>query len=651
MDGRRSNRQKRIIRRKGLAITGMVLLALLVCAGAAALLSREVRYDAVSAGTTLGSYSAEAGKELSERIDELYGEVNARFGTDYSPRLIIRRHSYFFGIGAPEAGVDTDSAALARELVLGCDGRITEGQLVYIGGEPVACVADAEEAENSVSRAEDTAAAAITAELPEVSVSGMTQLETEELLCPADEVMTGDELYALLSAGLPVRISGGLNDDGGENASKITSENAAESNSESSSYTAAAQAAAVGTTTLSDSESGSSDTTADADADTGTTEHDSTAADTHPLLTWARTTIGSADASISAAAEYYQPLVQLRRYRTLYASETAGYETEEPAVLSVLDMLDADASETSDGTETSNSNETTDNAEATDNTGTADTSDEANVSGTSDTSEISGASGRVAKLTESPYYRSERARALLALELTRTETEYRSTDYDSIEEPRSDRPSGYTYPSRAGVCGIAAVTETVSYGSDGSITRSDESAEELVKPISEILLVGEGTGTEPGQPTGELLWPLETTDMYIGSLFREVREAFDARTGHHIGADLQTEEGDEVWAADGGTVILAEEHLSYGLLVEIDHGNGLVSLYGHLSDITVSVGDKVAPLDVVGHVGETGVATSPHLHFELRRDDVPINPFEYLPDIPVNYNGEKVRSRELDAEE
>lgn len=599
MDGRRSNRQKRIIRRKGLAITGMVLLALLVCAGAAALLSREVRYDALSAGTTLGSYSAEAGKELSERIDALYGEVNARFGTDYSPRLIIRRHSYFFGIGAPKAGVDTDSAALARELVLDCDGRITEGQLVYIGGEPVACVADAEEAENAVSRAEDTAAAAITAELPEVSVSGMTQLETEELICPADEVMTGDELYALLSAGLPVGISGGLN-DGGENATEITSENAAESNSESSSYTAAAQAAAA-------------DTAANADSDTGTT-HDSAAADTHPLLTWARTTIGSADASISAAAEYYQPLVQLRRYRTLYASETAGYKTEEPAVLSVLDMLDTDASETSDGT-------------------------------------ISGASGRVAKLTESPYYRSERARALLALELTRTETEYRSTDYDSIEEPRSDRPSGYTYPSRAGVCGIAAVTETVSYGSDGSITRSDESAEELVKPISEILFVGEGTGTEPGQPTGELLWPLETTDMYIGSLFREVREAFDARTGHHIGADLQTVDGDEVWAADGGTVILAEEHLSYGLLVEIDHGNGLVSLYGHLSDITVSVGDKVAPLDVVGHVGETGVATSPHLHFELRRDDVPINPFEYLPDIPVNYNGEKVRSRELDAEE
>ena len=599
MDGRRSNRQKRIIRRKGLAITGMVLLALLVCAGAAALLSREVRYDALSAGTTLVSYSAEAGKELSERIDALYGEVNARFGTDYSPRLIIRRHSYFFGIGAPEAGVDTDSAALARELVLGCDGRITEGQLVYIGGEPVACVADAEEAENAVSRAEDTAAAAITAELPEVSVSGMTQLETEELICPADEVMTGDELYALLSAGLPVGISGGLN-DGGENATEITSENAAESNSESSSYTAAAQAAAA-------------DTAASADSDTGTT-HDSAAADTHPLLTWARTTIGSADASISAAAEYYQPLVQLRRYRTLYASETAGYETEGPVVLSVLDMLDTDASETSDGT-------------------------------------ISGASGRVAKLTESPYYRSERARALLALELTRTETEYRSTDYDSIEEPRSDRPSGYTYPSRAGVCGIAAVTETVSYGSDGSITRSDESAEELVKPISEILFVGEGTGTEPGQPTGELLWPLETTDMYIGSLFREVREAFDARTGHHIGADLQTVDGDEVWAADGGTVILAEEHLSYGLLVEIDHGNGLVSLYGHLSDITVSVGDKVAPLDVVGHVGETGVATSPHLHCELRRDDVPINPFEYLPDIPVNYNGEKVRSRELDAEE
>ena len=85
---------------------------------------------------------------------------------------------------------------------------MTEGQLVYIGGRAggVRRCRCAEEAENGVSRAEDTAAAAITAELPEVSVSGMTQLETEELICPADEVMTGDELVRLCSA--PVCPSG-----------------------------------------------------------------------------------------------------------------------------------------------------------------------------------------------------------------------------------------------------------------------------------------------------------------------------------------------------------------------------------------------------------------------------------------------------------
>ena len=85
------------------------------------------------------------------------------------------------------------------------------------------------------------------------------------------------------------------------------------------------------------------------------------------------------------------------------------------------------------------------------------------------------------------------------------------------------------------------------------------------------------------------------------------------------------------------------------MLVEIDHGNGLVSFYGHLSDISVAVGDKVAPCDIIGHVGDTGAATSAHLHFELRREDIPVDPFDYLPDIPVNYMGEKVSSRGLDA--
>ena len=96
--------------------------------------------------------------------------------------------------------------------------------------------------------------------------------------------------------------------------------------------------------------------------------------------------------------------------------------------------------------------------------------------------------------------------------------------------------------------------------------------------------------------------------MYIGSLFREVREGIECPHRAPYRRRFQTVDGDEVWdSRRAGTVILAEEHLSYGLLVEIrprETVSSLFSLYGHLSDITVSVGDKVAPLDVVGHVGE-----------------------------------------------
>lgn len=609
MDVRRSNRQIRTVRRRALAAAGVVVLALLACVGAAMLLTRTVRYDAVSAdGAELGSYSSAAGDALSVRIDGLYAELNSRFGTELSPRVTLHRRSSFFGFGETETAELSDGGAafdvdsVARGLVLDSDKRLAYGLLIYIGGEPVACVSDNGSAARATERAENAAAYAIAAELG-VSVEGKTTYEAEPLLCPADELLSEDGLYTLLSAGLT---------DGSTDGSTV-------------------------------------DGTTDSAGDAAST------VDAHPLLLWARTAVGAADEALKAAEDYFQPLVQLRRYRTLFAEETGGYAASELAGISLSDVLSSTVSTESGTAATSESDAVT--AAESDTVAAPESSSDGSdaVEPSADTAAVSAdgmsTSSSDKPLTEQPYYRSANARALLSVTVTRSETAYRSTDYGTVEELRSDRPSGYTYPRREGIRGIAAVTETVSYGTDGSIIRESTGSEELVKPIPEIVLVGEGSTAEPGKATGELLWPLETTDMYIGSLFREVREAFDARTGHHIGADLQIDKGEPVWAADGGTVILAEEHLTYGLLVEIDHGNGLVSFYGHLSDITVSEGDTVAPLDIVGHIGDTGVATSPHLHFELRRDDVPINPFEYLPDIQVNYEGEKVSSRDLDAGE
>ncbi len=64
--------------------------------------------------------------------------------------------------------------------------------------------------------------------------------------------------------------------------------------------------------------------------------------------------------------------------------------------------------------------------------------------------------------------------------------------------------------------------------------------------------------------------------------------------------------------------------------MEIDHGNGLTTRYGHLQDMTVSNGQVVTAGTIIGHVGSTGVSTGPHLHFEMRQNDIPFDPSPYL---------------------
>jgi murein DD-endopeptidase MepM/ murein hydrolase activator NlpD len=94
----------------------------------------------------------------------------------------------------------------------------------------------------------------------------------------------------------------------------------------------------------------------------------------------------------------------------------------------------------------------------------------------------------------------------------------------------------------------------------------------------------------------------------------------------HAGIDIGASEGTPVGAAGAGEVTMAGWNGGYGNCVMIDHGNGLESLYGHLSAIMVSVGDLVTQLQTIGLVGSTGDSTGPHLHFELRQDGTPIDP-------------------------
>ena len=98
---------------------------------------------------------------------------------------------------------------------------------------------------------------------------------------------------------------------------------------------------------------------------------------------------------------------------------------------------------------------------------------------------------------------------------------------------------------------------------------------------------------------------------------------------YHPGIDIANDVGTPEVAADAGQVAFAGWG-SYGIYVEIDHGNGFHTIYGHLSAVMVSTGQVVAQGQLIGLMGATGRASGPHLHFEIRYEGIPQNPIDLL---------------------
>jgi len=105
----------------------------------------------------------------------------------------------------------------------------------------------------------------------------------------------------------------------------------------------------------------------------------------------------------------------------------------------------------------------------------------------------------------------------------------------------------------------------------------------------------------------------------------------DPRNPGHIGLDLACRLGDPIYASDNGVVTIAGWNGGYGILVELSHGNGYTTRYGHLSELAVGCGQPVYQGQVIGYCGSTGWSTGPHLHFEIRFGGAPQNPQDYLP--------------------
>jgi len=123
------------------------------------------------------------------------------------------------------------------------------------------------------------------------------------------------------------------------------------------------------------------------------------------------------------------------------------------------------------------------------------------------------------------------------------------------------------------------------------------------------------------------LWPASGR---VSSNFGQREDPFNSSERFHSGIDIAADYGSDINAAAEGTVITAGTLAGYGKAVIVSHGNGLTTLYGHISSAIAKEGQKVKKGQLIARVGSTGRSTGPHLHFEVRINDTPVDPLKYL---------------------
>jgi murein DD-endopeptidase MepM/ murein hydrolase activator NlpD len=172
-------------------------------------------------------------------------------------------------------------------------------------------------------------------------------------------------------------------------------------------------------------------------------------------------------------------------------------------------------------------------------------------------------------------------------------------------------------------------SEAVSIDSGGPVDTTDTTIDE--PEVESELKQIEATSSPDNIPN---IW------SHLGKINNEFgfrRNPFGGRSYEfHPGMDIDGQRGDLINATAAGTVTKAGWQGGYGNMVEIDHGNGLITRYGHMSKLNVEVGDTVTRGQLIGFIGSTGRSTGPHLHYELRLNDHPINPRRFLPPEPTD---------------
>ena len=187
----------------------------------------------------------------------------------------------------------------------------------------------------------------------------------------------------------------------------------------------------------------------------------------------------------------------------------------------------------------------------------------------------------------------------------------------------------------------------------GKVSSSEMQERTVIRePVNAVRYLGNYPLTDPSVSTGEYVWPLpdnatisskyetETPERWMVAYFSS---GFGWRTlwgteNFHFGYDIAAPVWTEIYACDGGVVVFAHYHGSYGYMVRIRHANGMETVYAHQARLAVQDGDIVQKGQLIGYVGTSGSASGPHLHLEFRKDSVICDPGDYLTlpdDVPV----------------
>jgi murein DD-endopeptidase MepM/ murein hydrolase activator NlpD len=133
-------------------------------------------------------------------------------------------------------------------------------------------------------------------------------------------------------------------------------------------------------------------------------------------------------------------------------------------------------------------------------------------------------------------------------------------------------------------------------------------------------------------PTGRLVWPLAGRSRpSVGSAFGKRESPTTGASEFHRGIDIPAPREERVLAAAAGEVVYAGKMSGFGIVVMIDHGERLITVYAHLSRAVVKLEGAVEQGQTIGYVGDSGRTTGTHLHFEVRSKGVPVDPLRYLP--------------------